>query len=81
MSRVVKEVTIVRDIEKYRSEIIKLSWEEYRKEISLLKVVSGRNIADYETFMSNKVNEMNGIVFFREWHVWRIYDVLRMERK
>ena len=59
----VKEVTIVRDIEKYRSEIIKLSWEEYRKEISLLKVVSGRNIADYETFMSNKVNEMNGIVF------------------
>ena len=65
MSRVLK-VRIDRDIQKYRDEIIKISFEGYRKEMFALKLVSERSATDYEAFMKDKVSSMNGLVYLED---------------
>ncbi len=66
MCRVLKEVRIDRNIEKYKDEIIRMSFEGYRKEMSILKVASERSAADYETFMKDKVSVMTGLVYLED---------------
>ena len=65
-SRVLKKVVIDRNIEKYKDEIVKVSFGGYRKEMSILKVASERSAADYETFMKDKVSGMNGLVYLED---------------
>lgn len=66
MNRVRKEVIIDKDIEKYKNEITRMSFECYRTEISVLKEIPERSIMDYETFMENKVSFMNGFVYLED---------------
>ena len=66
MSRVLKEVRIDRNIQKYKDEIIKMAFEGHRKEMSVLKEFPERSIMDYELFMENKVSSMNGFVYLED---------------
>lgn len=63
MRRTLKEVRIDRNTEAHKDEIIRMSFERYRKEMSMLQLVTEKSATDYEAFMKNKINAMNGLVY------------------
>lgn len=84
VSRVLKEVRIDRNLRKYRDGIIKMSLEGFRKEMSLIHVISDRSTADYEAFMKNKISSMNGLAYLEDsklcgymmYYEWEEHDGL-----
>ena len=60
------DIIVVKDIKKYQEEIIRISFEDFLKEKSVLKELPEKSKADYEEFLADKLNSLNGLVYLED---------------
>lgn len=66
MNKMQKNVEIEKNIKKYKEDIIRISFDAYRKVKLTLKALPERSIADYKVFMEDKLSSMDGLVYLED---------------
>lgn len=71
-----KTITISRNINKYKTDIVKISYAGYQKEKQLTKSLPEISRETYEEFMLHRLNTMNGLVYLEDemFTSYMIYD-------
>ena len=57
---------ISKDIQLYWKDIFKISYENYQKELAALEVVSIKSFEEYERYLSENIEGINGLVYLEE---------------